>query len=104
MCPYLTAVLCSVAAERLPAYYSVCSPIGSEVTLEVILGEDWGNVKHEEDPTLENEDGVGPEETIAAGIFACFVGTKVDGGHGTAAFNWARGYAKVSTGAKPRRD
>ena len=107
MTPLIFGVVCLVSALRIPSYHHLVPSLESFLADSVLLVEP-GNCFAEveqgrrfergEEPDLDLELGIGPEEILALGIYSMFgFSQRPSRSHIIAqtAFEWTRGYLKV---------
>ena len=116
--PFILAVECTLAAERMPPLYAYHDRLGESV-LNMLMtspAESWQTIqgsreireaKNKEqvlgkafDADTNDWDaelGIGPEEIVAACVLAAYIGQKEHAKHiAEYAFMWARGWTAVS--------
>lgn len=85
--PLLFSTMCHIAAQRIPSFHHL---------VQVLEADSAGPETDEvEDPTIDIELGIGPEEITALALRAVFTG---DAAAGRSALTWARGLGKVRPG------
>jgi hypothetical protein len=103
--PLILGSICLIAAERIPRYHDTLSHLANSDLAESILnvspglsfapGTDASQVNGLE-PDLDLELGIGPEEICALLVYATFSCSPRSDIIATTAFEWTRGYLKVS--------
>ncbi|ORY85984.1 hypothetical protein BCR35DRAFT_302615 [Leucosporidium creatinivorum] len=111
--PLILGSICLVSAERIPAYHEtvsrlVASDLGESI-LNATAGLSWAPPKDGdkgetrgregaaggEEPDLDLELGIGPEEISALLIYASFSSSPRSDAIARCAFEWTRGYLKT---------
>lgn len=115
MTPFILAVLCLLASERVTGLSHEHQKLADHVVdlLQNSPAESWQDFTSsrndgrlsDEDDILDPELGIGPEEIVGACILASYMGESHNAERSTiaaAAFKWARGWVKVSSPPVPR--
>lgn len=112
--PLILGSICLIASERIPAYHStvsrlVASDLGDSI-LGATSGLSWAPIKEGEErkeesrdgreaggeePDLDLELGIGPEEICALLVYASFSSSPRSDAIARCGFEWTRGYLKV---------
>ncbi|BEI94626.1 uncharacterized protein CcaverHIS019_0701980 [Cutaneotrichosporon cavernicola] len=82
--PFIMGTICHVSAQRMPAFHHLISVLETDTVPP--------EVEEEEDPTIDIELGIGPEEISALALRAVFTGDAVASRSG---LTWARGLGKL---------
>jgi hypothetical protein len=103
--PYILSAMTLIAAERLPAFHEMVSPLNMETSVACPLGLSVAADPHMErvyeqggsegEAFFNVELGIGPEEITGMSVIASFSTAANSHVAAKAALEWARGFAKV---------
>ncbi|BEJ17888.1 hypothetical protein CspHIS471_0701560 [Cutaneotrichosporon sp. HIS471] len=82
--PFIMGTICHVSAQRIPTFHHLISVLETDTVPP--------EVEEDEDPTIDIELGIGPEEISALALRAVFTGDAVASRSG---LTWARGLGKL---------